>query len=130
MKYRFERDPENGVIFVIVKLDDNYTFKMLLDTGASHTTFDTNALYMAYYPMGKLETSVIETANGIVKVDIFEASNLTALGHTVYGKPVQVYDFLAHGILTDYEGVLGIDFFENTVFCIDMINNTIEIHNS
>ena len=40
---------------------------------------------------------------------------------------VQVYDFLAHGILSDYDGLLGLDFFENTVLCIDMKNQTIEI---
>jgi len=39
----------------------------------------------------------------------------------------QIYDFLEHGILSDYEGLLGLDFFENTRFCIDMINQTVEI---
>jgi hypothetical protein len=31
------------------------------------------------------------------------------------------------GILSDYDGLLGLDFFENTVLCIDMKNHTIEV---
>ena len=41
---------------------------------------------------------------------------------------IQIYDFLAHGIISDYDGLLGLDFFENTRFCIDMKNQTIEIN--
>ena len=74
-----------------------------------------------------IEKGVIETANGIVEVRIFEVDSISALGHTLYNKSVQVYDFFAQGILSDYDGVLGIDFFENTRFCIDMSKQTVEI---
>ena len=102
---------------------------MVFDTGASRTTFDINALRMAEYPMvNKItETGAIETANGIIEVGVFEVDSLSALGHTVFNMKVQTYDFLAHGILSDYYGVLGIDFFENTVFTIDMDEQTIEV---
>jgi predicted aspartyl protease len=40
MKYRFERDPEGGIIPVNVQLNGKHTFKMVLDTGASHTTIE------------------------------------------------------------------------------------------
>jgi predicted aspartyl protease len=128
MKYRLERDPEGGIIPVNVQLDGRHTFKMVLDTGASRTTIDTTALYMAGYNAGNTtETSAIETANGIVEVKVFKVNSLTALGHTKCHLPVQVYDFLAHGILSDYDGLLGLDFFEDTTFCIDMANHMIEI---
>jgi hypothetical protein len=39
----------------------------------------------------------------------------------------QVYDFLAHGIFSNFDGVLGLDFFENTKFCIDMKEQTITV---
>jgi hypothetical protein len=127
MKYRFERDPEGGIIVVNVLLDDRHIFKMVLDTGASHTTIDTSALYMAGYNVGNhAETSTIETANGIVEVNVIEVGSLTALGHTERHLPLQTYDFLAHGILSDYDGLLGLDFFEGAIFRIDMINNTVE----
>ena len=40
---------------------------------------------------------------------------------------ISVYDFVARGILSDYDDLLGIDFFENTILCIDLKNNTIEV---
>jgi hypothetical protein len=102
---------------------------MALDTAASCTTIDTTALYMAGYSIDKkLDTCAVETANGIIKVNIFEVKSLTALGRTVCSMPVQVYDFFAHGILSDYDGLLGLDFFKNSILCIDMKNNTIEVY--
>jgi predicted aspartyl protease len=131
MKYRFERDPEGEIILVNVQLDGKHTFKMVLDTGASRTTIDTTILYMADYNIGNAtETSTIETANGMVEVEIFEVHSLTSLGHTKRQLPIQAYDFLAHGILSDYDGLLGLDFFEGLAFCIDMATNTIEIVHS
>ena len=85
---------------------------MALDTGASSTTFDMNALLMANYPIGKItEKGIVETANGIVEVDIIQTNIISAFGHTVRGMTVQIYDFLKHGIISDYDGVLGLDFF-------------------
>jgi hypothetical protein len=40
---------------------------------------------------------------------------------------IQVYDFLAHGIFSDYNGLLGLDFLEGCKFCIDMKNNIITL---
>ena len=51
----------------------------------------------------------------------------TAFGHTVRGMKVQMYDFLKYGIMADYDGLLGLDFFENTEFTINMKNQTIEV---
>ena len=128
MKYKFERDPISGMILLTVRLGIN-KFKMMLDTGASGTTFDINALLVANFPIGDIiETGMVETANGIVGVDIIETEVIYALGHTVRGMTVQVYDFLAHGILSDYDGVLGIDFLEGTEFTINMKNQTIEVN--
>jgi hypothetical protein len=128
MIHQFERDPESGMILVDILLDEKYRFKMALDTGASRTTFDFNALYLAEYPIGNVEKGIVETAGGLMEVDIFETSVISAFGHAVHGADVQVYDFLAHGILSDYEGVLGLDFFDNIEFRINMKNQTIEVN--
>ena len=128
MIYKFEREPKSGIILIDIRLDVKFKFKMALDTGASHTTFDVNALCMDEYPIGKIvETGLAETANGIIKVDVFQVNSLKALGHMVCDIKVQAYDFLAHGIISRYDGVLGLDFFENTAFRIDMKNQTIEV---
>lgn len=128
MTYQFAREPKSGIILLDVELDNFHEMKMALDTGASHTTFDINALLLAGFPIGNItEKGLVETANGLVKVDIFKVESLTALGHIVCNVKVQVYDFLAHGIISGYDGVLGLDFFENTEFSINMKNQTIEI---
>jgi hypothetical protein len=40
---------------------------------------------------------------------------------------IQVYDFLAHGIFSDYNGLPGLDFLEGTKFCIDTRVNVISL---
>ena len=58
---------------------------------------------------------------------VIEAKTISAFGYAVKGLEVQIYDFLKHGIISDYDGVLGLDFFENTEFTINMKNQTIEV---
>jgi predicted aspartyl protease len=128
MRYKFDKNlEESGVIFVTAKID-SHTFRMMLDTGATHTTLDIGALYVAGYSIAnKFGTVGVETAKGTLQVDIIEVENMTALGRTLHKMPIQVYDFIAQGIISDYDGLLGLDFFKNTEFCINMKNNTIEI---
>ena len=129
MIYQFKKEPISGIILVYVRLDGKHEFKMVLDTAASSTTFDINPLYIAKYPIGSIiETAMVETAAGIMEVDVIETKSLSAFGHTVRGMKVQIYDFLAQGIISDYDGLLGLDFFENTTFTIDMKNQTIEVN--
>ena len=128
MTYKFIKDPKGEIIYVSVWLDEKREFKMVLDTAASVTTFDINALRMIYYPIGNsIETGQVETANGIVEVDIIKTNVISAFGHTVRDMKVQIYDFLVHGIISDYDGLLGLDFFEDTEFTINMKNQTIEV---
>ena len=153
MTHTFEREPKSGLILVHIWVDEKYKFKMMLDTGASFTTFDLNSLYFADYPIGNIVgTGMVETASGKMEVDtayfvhsIIENTVISAFGHTVRGMKVQVYDFLTsyfvqstskHGIISDYDGLLGLDFFENTEFRINtcacthstsMKNQTIEV---
>jgi predicted aspartyl protease len=128
MIYTFKKEPISGLILVDILIDGKYKFKMMLDTGASFTTFDLNPLYFSKYPVGNaVETGTVETASGKMEVDVIEAKSISAFGHTVCGMKVQMYDFYKHGILSDYDGLLGLDFFENTEFRINMKNQTIEV---
>ena len=128
MIYKFRQDPVSKIILVSVELDDMHEFEMVLDTAASITTFDINPLRMAYYPIDKIiEQTMVETASGKMDVDIIQTKAISAFGHTVHGMKVQMYDFLKHGILSDYDGLLGLDFFKNTVFTINMDEQTIKV---
>jgi len=128
MIYKFDREPVSGIIFVKILLDEKYKLKMVLDTAASCTTFDINALHLADYPIGKtINTAMVETSSGVMEVEIIEIDVISALGRSVHGMNIQIYDFLSHGIISEYDGLLGLDFFENTRLCIDMKNQTIEV---
>ncbi|MDR2840924.1 MAG: retroviral-like aspartic protease family protein [Paludibacter sp.] len=128
MTYSFDRETVSGVIVITVELEGKYSLRMLLDTGASRTTIDSTALYMTEYQFGKnLGVATVETANGIVEVEEFETNSIASLGIERKNFPIQVYDFLAHGILSDYDGVLGLDFFENTILCLNLKDNTLTV---
>jgi predicted aspartyl protease len=126
--YPFERDPSSGLIIVGIEIDRKFELRMVLDTGATNTTIDSNALYLLGYDLkdniGKVK---IETANGVIETEVFELENFASLGFSKDKFQVQVYDFLAHGFFSDYTGLLGLDFLEGTKFCIDTELNTITI---
>jgi len=101
---------------------------MVLDTGATNTTIDSNALYLLGHDLkDNIGTVEIETANGIIETEVFEIDIFASLGLTKEKFQIQVYDFLAHGIFSDYNGLLGLDFLEGTKFCIDCRENTITL---
>lgn len=128
MTYKFKREPESGLILVNVEVDGKYELKMILDTGCTNTTIDSNALYLLGHDLkdsiGKVQ---IETANGIIETEVFELINFSSLGISKNKFQIQVYDFISHGIFSDYDGLLGLDFLQGTKFCIDTLQNTITI---
>ncbi len=128
MTYKFKRESEEGLIVVNVEIDNKFELKMILDTGATNTTIDSNALYLLGHDLKDNIGSVeIETANGIITTEVFELNSFSSLGLTKDNFPIQVYDFIAHGIYSDYDGLLGLDFLKGTKFCIDLNENTITI---
>lgn len=128
MTYTFKREHKSGLIIAGIVIDSKYELKMVLDTGTTNTTIDSNALYLLGYSLkdsiGNLE---IETANGLIETEIYEVERFLSLGIKKNKYQIQVYDFLAHGILSDYNGLLGLDFFVEIKFCIDMNQNQISI---
>ena len=120
MTYKFKRENAQGLILVNIEIDYKYELKMVLDTGATNTTIDSNALYLLGYELkDNIGTVEIETANGIIETEIFEIDTFISLGLKKSKFQIQVYDFIAHGIFSDYNGLLGLDFLEGTKFCID-----------
>ena len=128
MTYKFKREPENGLIIINIEIDNKYELKMIVDSGATNTTIDSNALYLLGHDLkDSIGTVEIETANGIIETEIFEIDSFTTLGLTKKKFQIQVYDFLAHGIFSDYNGLLGLDFLEGMNFCINTRENTITL---
>jgi hypothetical protein len=128
MKYHFERMPDCGLIVLSVTLDGKSKFRMILDTGCSNTTIDSNALYLSGYELkDAIEVVQIETENGLVESEIYEIESIHSLGIHKEKLQIQVYDFLAHGIFSNYDGLLGLDFLEGYKFCVDTLRDEITI---
>jgi predicted aspartyl protease len=128
MIHHFERMPDGGLIIVSVTLDNRGKFRMILDTGCSNTTIDSNALYISGYELkDTIKIVNIETANGVVESEVFKINKISSIGITKKHFNIQVYDFTAHGIFFNYDGLLGLDFLEGKKKCIDTNLNIITI---
>ena len=81
MTYKFKREPESGLILINIEIDKKYELKMILDTGATNTTIDSNALYLLGYDLKDcIGTVEIETANGIIETEVFEINSFSSVG--------------------------------------------------
>jgi Aspartyl protease len=122
-------EDNSDVIIVLATIENKYGFEMAFDTAATHTTLDSNMLYMSGYKLknavGEIE---IETSNGIITVNLYNIRNFECLGIRKDILQVQVYDFAAHGIVSEYAGVLGLNFLKDHRFCVDMIKGEITIN--
>jgi hypothetical protein len=126
--YPFDFSEELQLIVVIVSIDD-YDVRLALDTGASKTVIDLTELLIAgYQKSAVIGTEEFETGKGNIIAEIYEISEIEALGITHINFEVCCYDFLVNGVLSEIHGVLGLDFFAGCKFCIDMEKLEITIH--
>jgi Aspartyl protease len=119
-KIPFEISEETNLIIVFAQVD-GYEVRLALDTGASDTVIDLTALMIAGYRKNDSVSQVeLETAKGIIVADVFEVNEIDALNISHKTFKICSYDFLANNILTDIDGVLGLDFFMGRKLCIDL----------
>ena len=125
--HKFKRAEADSLITVPCKIAmDRYT--LALDTGASHTVIDLTPLLMSGYQMKDVLSIVeLETGKGIIEAYIFKVSSITTLGITRSNIEVCSYDFLANQVLSEFDGVLGLDFFESEKICIDFAESEITV---
>ncbi len=127
-KYSFTISDDTNLIIVMATIN-GYEVRLALDTGASDTVIDLTALLIAGYRKSHvLDEIELETAKGIIRADIFQAKELKALGLVKRNFDICSYDFLSNNILTDIDGVLGLDFFMDSKVCIDLKKFEITIH--
>jgi hypothetical protein len=85
-------------------------------------------LFLAGFELKNSKGEVeIETSNGIAVVETYDLDTFSCLGKDKINFEIQVYDFLAHGILSDYHGIVGLDFLRNIPFCININEGWIDI---
>lgn len=126
--FKFELESDTDVIIVNATIQNKYKLRLALDSATTHSTIDSNVLYFTGYELknskGEFE---VETANGIIIVERYEIEEFECLGIKKDNFEVQVYDFLSHGIISDYDGVIGLDFLYKNKFCIDIKKKEINI---
>ena len=126
--FPFDLPTDEDVIIVNASIEGKFKFRLALDTAATHTTIDSNVLYFSGYELkyskGEQE---IETSNGIIVVETYDIEHLECLGITKTDFEVQVYDFLAHGITSDHDGVIGLNFLREHKFCIDILKGEVSV---
>ena len=126
----FPFDPltDEDVIIVNASIEGKFKFRLALDTAATHTTIDSNVLYFSGYELKNSKgEQEIETSNGIIVVETYDIEFLECLGIIKTDFEVQVYDFLAHGITSDYDGVVGLNFLREHKFCIDLLKGEVSV---
>ncbi len=127
--FAFDLPTDEDVIIVNASIVGKFKLRLALDTAATHTTIDSNVLYFSGYELKNSKgEQEIETSNGIIVVETYNLERFESLGITKTNFEVQVYDFLAHGITSDYDGVIGLNFLREHKFCIDMIKGEISIN--
>lgn len=123
----FEINEDINLIIVIGKID-GYELRLALDTGASNTVIDFTALMIAgYHKQDAFSNVELETGKGNVFADLFEVNTFEVLGISRNNFRLCSYDFLANSVLTDIDGVLGIDFLMDKKICIDFLRFEITI---
>ncbi len=114
-------DESENLIVVIVEVNEGTPLRFLLDTGASETCFDKNNIVLIENISLKelVEQVNIETANGWIVADVFLIETIDVLGLKLKNHPVQVIDFIANGIMSNYAGILGMDILTQRSLCFN-----------
>ena len=126
--FPFELISDEDVILLNATIEKKFKFRLALDTAATHSTIDSNVLYFSGYELKNSKgEQEVETSNGIIIVETYDIEHLECLGIVKSNFEVQVYDFLAHGITTDYDGVIGLNFLKEHKFCIDIMKREVSV---
>ena len=124
----FDLIDDEDLIIIDATIESKYAVRLALDTAATHTTIDSNILYFSGYDLkDAIGQREIETSNGIIEVEVFVIDHLQCMGIEKSNFEVQVYDFKAHGIESDYDGVIGLDFLIENKICIDFLSGEIMV---
>jgi len=120
---------DGGSLILVEGMLDDDKIVWALDTAASHTIIDLTKLILAGYSFQNMgDTVQFETGKGIVEAQTLQVKKLEALGITLENTIVSAYDFLANGIFSEYDGLLGLDFFMDRKICIDLREMVITIN--
>ena len=118
-------------LVVVDGLVDGRDVRLAIDTGASHTVVDLTALLIAGYSLSDIKGATqFETAQGIMDAHVFQLKKFEVLGMQLTNFDISSYDFLAYGLVTEFDGMLGLDFFKGKKVCFDFGKSLVSIEAS
>jgi predicted aspartyl protease len=128
--YPFEWLDNDSLIVVQVEINSETILPFLLDTGSSDTYLDKNILYIEQINLkesiGQVE---VETANGRMFADFFKIDSIEVFGTKFENHQIQIIDFIANSIFSNYYGVLGMDILRQKNLCFQFDKNTLTFPN-
>jgi hypothetical protein len=123
--HTFKRQTADDLIVIVAQIGQSLV-DLVLDTGASHTFIDFGILIKEGYRLSDSQGLVpVETANGIIYANVFSVPVISSLG--ILKSDFEITSYLFDDLQNDFKGVLGLDFFDNTEFCISLKVNTLTI---
>jgi hypothetical protein len=126
--HQFTRKTPDHLVVIPCRIGKD-PVSLALDTGASHTTIDLTPMLISGYSLkDALRIEKLETASGIIDSYVFKVRQFTSMGLTRLDMEICAYDFFAYHYLTDFDGVLGLDFFDGKKFCIDLKQNIVSLY--
>lgn len=127
---RFSFTYEHGLIIVPVRLTGKqkiYTAHLALDTGATRTMINNHiAVYLGYDPATSKERIQITTASGVEFSSMIQVQMLEALGAKRESFPLLCHTLPPSAAI---DGLLGLDFFRNTILTIDFQQKVLTLSN-
>jgi predicted aspartyl protease len=96
----------------------------LVDTGASYSSLNSKILSELGVEINE-ESSIVVSVTSVVELKTAAVNNFDSLGISQKYMNVVVLDFPEGAVKID--GVLGVDFFQNTKLIIDFKKHTIEV---
>ena len=124
----FKFNPLSGLIIIPVRFwgpKGDAIIQMALDTGASQTLINWDiAILLGYDPAAVRKRVKIATASGLEFAPKMTVTKIQALGVVKNN-----FSLLCHTLpqSTNVEGLLGLDFFRNTVLKLDFIKGHIHL---
>lgn len=124
--YPFEWLDEDGLMVVHVEINSETTLRFLLDTGSTDTYLDKNILYIEQITLKEaIEQVEVETANGCILADVFIIDSIEVFGVKFENHAIQVIDFIANGIISNYSGILGMDILKQRNLCFQFAKSAL-----
>jgi predicted aspartyl protease len=117
-------------VILIDVLFQHHDALLVLDTGATNTIIDLNSLLIAGYEFNIENSSKkkFETANGVIEATSIMIDVLTVFDKQFYNIEIYTLDFIDAGIISGYEGVLGLDILKNFNIQLNFLNKEMIVH--